>query len=70
MNDYQRISAKLFHNLVQKERQVFFGEDDESSWMPKFQKNDAKTMCPPFMGEHYKPGGLIIMPINPGGGNK
>ena len=35
-----------------------------------FQSDDASVMCPPYVGKNYKQGGLIIMPINPGGGNE
>lgn len=69
MTDFKNASATLFHELVQLERSRFFGEKDVDLWMPKFQTDDARTMCPPFMGKNYKPGGLIIIPINPGGGN-
>lgn len=70
MNEFQRQAAELFHKHVQIERFEFFGNDDLVKWLPEFQQNDAKCMCPPFMGKNYKRGGLIIIPINPGGGNE
>ena len=70
MNNFQRQAAELFHNYVQIEREEFFGNDDLIKWLPEFQLDDAKCMCPPFMGKKYKRGGLIILPINPGGGNE
>ena len=70
MNKFQCAAAKLFHQQVQQERIEFFGDDDLVKWMPDFQKEDARCMCPPFMGKNYKKGGLVIIPINPGGGNE
>ena len=55
--------------MVQLKRSELFGSDDVKKWLPDFQIEDAKTMCPPFMGSNYNRGGLIILPINPGGGN-
>ena len=70
MNNFQRDAANFFHSLVQRERHEFFGVDDGVKWLPEFQSMDAMCMCPPFMGNNYKKGGLIIIPINPGGGNE
>ena len=70
MNDFQKDAATFFHALVQQERQEFFGINDSTKWLPEFQSEDAKGMCPPFMGKNYKKGGLVIIPINPGGGNE
>ena len=70
MNDFQKEVAELFHHFVQIERKEFFGNNDLVKWLPEFQIDDAKCMCPPFMGKNYKRGGLIILPINPGGGNE
>ena len=62
--------AKLSNQLVQLERQEFFGNNDEEKWLPFFQSKDASVMCPPYVGKNYKEGGLVIIPINPGGGNE
>jgi hypothetical protein len=70
MNEFQIGVAKLFHKQVQQERIEFFGDDDLIKWMPEFQRDDASCMCPPFMGKKYRKGGLIVIPINPGGGNE
>jgi len=70
MNEFQIEAANLFHQQVQQERIEFFGDDDLVKWLPEFQRDDARCMCPPFMGKNYKKGGLIIIPINPGGGNE
>ncbi len=70
MNDFQKEAAEFFHKCVQIERTEFFGHQDLIKWLPEFQQHDAKCMCPPFMGKNYKRGGLIIIPINPGGGNE
>lgn len=70
MDDFQKEAADFFHSLVQQERNEFFGSNDSIKWLPEFQSEDARCMCPPFMGKNYKKGGLIIIPINPGGGNE
>ena len=70
MNEFQVGAAKLFHQQVQQERIEFFGDDDLIKWMPEFQRDDASCMCPPFMGKNYRKGGLVVIPINPGGGNE
>ena len=62
--------ALLSNQLVQLERQEFFGDSDEEKWLPFFQAKDASVMCPPYVGKNYKEGGLVIIPINPGGGNE
>jgi len=63
---HEQIST-LSHSLVNLEREVFFGKDD--NWLPETQIEDAKTMCPPYVGKEYKKGGIIIIPINPGSGS-
>ena len=70
MNEFQREAANFFHSVVQRERHEFFDVDDVAKWLPEFQSNDARCMCPPFMGNNYKKSGLVIVPINPGGGNE
>ena len=70
MSDFKNIIAKEFHNFVRLERDIFFEKHDDINWLPKYQADDAKIMCPPFVGENYKQGGLVIIPINPGGGNE
>ena len=60
--------AKLCHGLVQLEREFFFGPEDDERWLPTHQIENARAMCPPFVGERYSPGGLAIVGINPGGG--
>ena len=70
MNYFQKQAAELFYKLVKLERKEFFGNDDLFKWLPEFQVDDAKCMCPPFLGKNYKKGGLVILPINPGGGNE
>ena len=70
MDIFQKEAAIFFNSLVKNERSEFFGLYDELKWLPKFQTKDAQTMCPPFMGKNYKKRGLIIIPINPGGGNE
>ena len=70
MNVFQKQAAELFHKTVQIERLEFFGDDDLIKWLPEFQREDAQCMCPPFMGKNYKRDGLVIIPINPGGGNE
>ena len=70
MNYFQTQAAELFHKLVKLEREEFFGNDDLVKWLPEFQVDDAKCMCPPFVGKNYQKGGLVILPINPGGGNE
>lgn len=62
-----RVSG-LCHELVQLEREFFFGTEDEQRWMPEFQKEYSAIMCPPFMGEKYKRKGLLLLGINPGVG--
>lgn len=59
-------AAKLCHELVNLEREVFFGEEDEDKWMPEFQIDYSRIMCPPFMGRNYKKNGLLLLGINPG----
>jgi len=59
--------APLCHRLVRLERCAFFGEKDE--WLPPYQQDDARVMCPPFAGKNYRAGGLLVLSINPGGGN-
>lgn len=68
MNTFRSKIATLSHQLVQLERDEFFGADDHHKWMPLFQKDNASVMCPPYVGKSYKKGGLLLMPINPGGG--
>tara|TARA_Y100000590_G_scaffold364361_1_gene422721 strand:+ start:109 stop:822 length:714 start_codon:yes stop_codon:yes gene_type:complete len=68
MNTFHSKIATLSHQLVQLERDKFFGSDDHYKWMPLFQKDNASVMCPPYVGKSYKKGGLLLMPINPGGG--
>ena len=58
--------SKLCHELVQLEREFFFGTEDEQRWMPEFQKEYSAIMCPPFMGKKYKRKGLLLLGINPG----
>jgi hypothetical protein len=62
-----RVSG-LCHELVQLEREFFFGTEDEQRWMPEFQKEYSAIMCPPFMGEKYNRKGLLLLGINPGVG--
>ena len=66
-NDFNSDVARLSHHLVQLQREDF--RLDHSKWMPLYQQDDAAVMCPPFVGKNYKKGGMLIMPINPGGGN-
>lgn len=61
--------AQLSHSLVQLERAVFFGDLDNTDWLPTVQIEDAKLMVPPYVGENYRTGGLVFIGINPGGGN-
>lgn len=70
MNNFQNDAATLFHDFVRKERSTFFGNDDKQKWLPELQPNDddVRSMCPPFMGKGYQKGGLVIIPIQPGGG--
>ena len=68
MNTFHSKIATLSHQLVQLQRDEFFGSDDHHKWMPLFQKDNASVMCPPYVGKSYKKGGLLLMPINPGGG--
>ncbi len=69
MNKFQTEAALLFHSLVQIERHEFLGVRDKELYLPKFQACDSHLMCPPFMGRNYKKGGLVVLAINPGGGN-
>lgn len=68
MDNFKRNVALLSKELVKLERYEFFGNKDREDWLPLFQSDDASVMCPPYVGKNYKQGGLIIMPINPGGG--
>ena len=52
MNEFQIEAANLFHHQVQQERIEFFGDDDLVKWLPEFQRDDARCMCPPFMGKN------------------
>ena len=56
----------LFYRCTQIERDQIFGEKDP---MPinAFRQN-ATLMWPGVVGPSYKPGGLLMLAINPGGG--
>ena len=57
-----------FHSVVQVERGAIFGADDQQVWLPKSLMDDAKVMCPAYLGEEYAERGLVLVGINPGGG--
>ena len=60
--------ALASHNIIKANRSTFFGAEDFNIWMPEYQQDDCKVMCPPFVGNNYKKGGMILVGINPGGG--
>ena len=68
--EFKEEVSKLAHQLVQIDRSVFFGIQDRTKWLPKYQLDNAKVMCPPFVGKNYSKGGLLLLGINPGGGGE
>lgn len=65
----ERGVIKELWKLVQVTRQQIFGSDDDQIWMPAHQQQDASIMVPPFFGNNYRPGGILLLGINPGGGD-
>ena len=66
MPTYDRLLvAKQFHANVHVCRETIFGSADP---IPLNLSSDAKTMFAGYVGSEYKPGGIILLAINPGGG--
>jgi hypothetical protein len=57
--------AQQFHRNVQVSRAQIFGGNDP---VPLHLREDAETMFAGYVGPDYKPGGVVLLAINPGGG--
>ena len=42
--EFKKQIAELAHQLVQIERNVFFGDQDKTKWLPKYQLENAKVL--------------------------
>ena len=60
--------ARLWHEIAQIEQDRFFCGNDNKK--PVNLVEDAKTIAPGLIGENYKPGGIVLMAVNPGGGGE
>lgn len=56
---------QMFRRHARVGRQEIFGADDP---IPLNLEDDARTMFAGYVGPAYRPGGVILLAVNPGGG--
>ena len=62
----RRIAA-AFSLAAKVARSDVFGEDNDR-WLPKNHQDDARLPFLGYVGADFRPGGIVLMAINPGGG--
>ena len=71
MQDFRTQAAALWRQCSQIRRTDIFGPDDPLR--PRYRRADlnwqADVVAPGFVGDNYRPGGLVILSVNPAGGN-
>ena len=71
MQDFRTQVAELWQISARLSRLDIFGPDDPLC--PRYRRNDLNwqidVVAPGFVGAKYRPGGLVILSINPAGGN-
>lgn len=64
-DDFRSHVAVQLHKNMQVGRPAIFGDNDPK---PINLIDDAETMFPGAVGPNYRPGGVVLLAINPGGG--
>jgi len=65
--DFRKNVAKVWSKVSKFDRATIFG-DDNAKWMPDKNRDHAKQAAAGWVGANYRPGGLVIIAANPGGG--
>ncbi|MEQ1889097.1 MAG: hypothetical protein ABL951_07950 [Alphaproteobacteria bacterium] len=65
--DFRKNVAKVWSKVSKLDRATIFGEDNPK-WMPVKNPDHARLAAAGWVGAHYRPGGLVIIAANPGGG--
>ncbi|UVO49658.1 uracil-DNA glycosylase family protein [Sphingomonas sp. SUN019] len=60
-----QVLINAFHNTANLKRDAVF---DDQRLMPICAQHDALTAAPGWIGKNWRPGGTLLMAINPGGG--
>ena len=59
--------SEAFSTAAKVTRSEVFGTDNDR-WLPINNQDDAKLPFLGYVGANFRPGGIILMAINPGGG--
>lgn len=65
--DFRKNVAKVWSKVSKFDRATIFG-DDVAKWMPVKNPDHAGLAAAGWVGANYRPGGLVIIAANPGGG--